>query len=609
MYDRKTWIVVIACSVLLAVNFYFGQKNAKEIAERKAREAPEQTVETPAAAPESIGVLEERRPELEVAAETVVLETPETVFTLTSLGAGVKTAELKQQKSVVDPERNVTLNEGGAYPVGALADGADRMETVNYQYRADQSQPGRSAVFLGQHPSGLLVKKTYSLAPAEREGAGYLLNLEVVLENGRESALPLDPFSLFLGRANPIEVRELTPSGFFWREDGDFHFVNAGKFKGGMFSKATALITEFAPEMNYAGVSSQLFATVLRPSETTSGGVWSKGYDIVLKEGEKAVQGVIAGINLPAVTLEPGGVKTLNYELFMGPKKNGMLRDMGEGWGDIMNFGWFSIFSRFMHWLLVIAHDLVSKVSDKWSWGFAIIIVTLLVRSAMWPLYARSNHLQKRMAMLKPEMDKLKEKYPDDPAKVQQEVMGLYRKFGINPVGGCLPMLAQIPIFFGFYRMLQYAVELRGQGFLWVQDLSMPDTVGYVFGLPLNILPIVMGITSFAHMSMMPNTSGDKTQQMILKLMPLMFFFFCYNFASALALYWTTSNIFSIFQTWLTKRMPEPELKARAGAAGKKSFMERMAEAAEKQKQMKKATGRVIEDEGPKKKRGPRTGG
>ncbi|MFC7338990.1 membrane protein insertase YidC [Haloferula chungangensis] len=608
MYDRKTWIVVTACTVLLGLNIYFTPKPEPKAEPPKGESVINGDPSTPGG---EVGVLTETPIEPPVESKTVTLETDATVFTLTSLGGGVKTAELKHQNSVVDPEKHVVLNEGESSPVGAISDGPDRLETINYVYRENESVPGQKAVFLGKHPSGLIVKKTWSTVPAEDAGSNYTLDFQLDIENSRDATMrqPLEQYSLFLGRAKPLHSKELTPTAFFWREDGSFHNENATEFKGGMFSKAKSLIVESAEEMDYVGVSSQLFATVIRPSEVAPGGVWSKGFETRLAaDDDKQVLGVRAGYNLPTKTLDPGERETYSYKVFMGPKDNRMLRQMGDGWGDIMNYGWFSIFSRFMNFLLVHIHDLVSKISDKWSWGWAIILVTLLVRSLMWPLYARSNRTMKRMAKLKPEMDKLKEKYPDDPAKVQQEVMGLYRKFGINPVGGCLPMLAQIPIFFGFYRMLQYAVELRGNGFLWVDDLSMPDTVAHVLGYPLNILPIVMALSSFIQMQMMPNTSGDKTQMMIMKLMPLMFFFFCYNFASALALYWTTSNVFSIFQTWLTARMPEPELKAKASGGGK-SFMEKMAAAAEQQQKMKKARGRVVEDESPKKKRGPRTGG
>lgn len=613
MYDRKTWIIVIACSVLIAINLHFQSKNNREQAAYLDTVREEEQAAAPAAgaAPEEKpGELAEKPPEPPAEEQRVELVTDEVRFTLTTLAAGVRSAELINQASVVEEGRNVVLNDDGSSPVGALADGADRMEAVNYQYDAAASEEGRRAVFTGRHPSGLEVRKVYSLTPADQPGHPFLLDFELQVSNTNETTLPLEQFSVFLGTAVPLHRREFTPSGFFWREDGEFHFIKAVKdsrLKQGLFSGAKGMIAQSADEMEFVGVSSQLFATVLRPEEVTSGGVWAKGQATVLHGEEAPVASVRAGYNLPARVLAPGDQQTMRFKLYMGPKENRVLRSMGDGWGDVMNYGWFSPISRLMSWLLGKSHDLVAKVSDKWSWGFAIIIVTLVVRTVMWPAYAKSNHTMKRMAKLKPEMDRLKEKYPDDPQKMQQEVMGLYRKFGINPLGGCLPMFFQIPVFFGFYRMLQYAVELRGGRFLWVDDLSMPDTVAHVMGVPINILPIVMGLSSFAQIAMTPTPSADKTQQTIMRLMPLMFFIFCYNFASALALYWTTSNLFSIFQTWLTKRMPEPELKERP-KSNRKGFAERMAEMAEQQQKMRKAQGRVVEDE-PKKKRGPRTGG
>jgi YidC/Oxa1 family membrane protein insertase len=220
----------------------------------------------------------------------------------------------------------------------------------------------------------------------------------------------------------------------------------------------------------------------------------------------------------------------------------------------------------------------------------------------------------KRMSKLQPELKALKEKYPDDPQRMNQEMMKLYKKYSVNPLGGCLPMFLQIPIFFGFYRMLQYAVELRHQEFLWVKDLSQPDTMAAldIFGmhLPINVLPILMGITMVIQMKMTPQT-GDAMQRRIMMLMPVMFLFFCYNFASALALYWTTQNIFSIGQTWLMNKMPEPELKSRT--PGKKSWMEKLAERqAEMQKRQGQGGGNGGGNGGAaptKKKRPPRTGG
>jgi len=196
----------------------------------------------------------------------------------------------------------------------------------------------------------------------------------------------------------------------------------------------------------------------------------------------------------------------------------------------------------------------------------------------------------KRMSKLQPIMKDMKEKYKDNPQKLNQETMKLYREYGVNPMGGCLPMLVQIPIFFGVFNMINAAVELRGQPFFWVSDLSQPDRIAEIAGIPINLLPILMAVTMVLQMRMTPQT-GDKLQRRIFMLMPLMFFFFCYNYASALALYWTTQNIVSIGQTYLTHRMPEPELQKKSSKPGKdgvvdvesstprkKGFMERMAE-------------------------------
>jgi YidC/Oxa1 family membrane protein insertase len=150
------------------------------------------------------------------------------------------------------------------------------------------------------------------------------------------------------------------------------------------------------------------------------------------------------------------------------------------------------------------------------------------------------------------------------------EVMKLYKEHGVNPVGGCLPMMIQIPIFFGLFSMLGQAAELRNARFLWVHDLSQPDTIGHIPGLgfPINIIPLLMGATQFWLMRMTPKT-GDSTQQKVMMFMPLIFLFFCYNFAAALALYYTTQNLLSILQFWHNQRQPAPVVE-KIAPAGKR---------------------------------------
>jgi YidC/Oxa1 family membrane protein insertase len=205
------------------------------------------------------------------------------------------------------------------------------------------------------------------------------------------------------------------------------------------------------------------------------------------------------------------------------------------------------------------------------SYAAAILALTTIIRLVLWPLQSKANRSMRQMAALAPKMQELKEKYKDDPTRMNQEVMKLYKQYGINPVGGCLPMMIQIPIFFGLYQMLAQAVELRNAQFFWCHDLSQPDTVGHlpVLDAPINIIPLCMAATQIWLMQMTPKT-GDATQRRVMMFTPLIFLFFCYNFAAALALYYTAQNLFSILQFYLNKKQPMPKLEKIAPAVKRK---------------------------------------
>jgi YidC/Oxa1 family membrane protein insertase len=615
MYDRKTWVVLTICGALLAANLYFSSQNRILEQQKLAQSTPLQEKQDPASTAPVIttGELTVEPPPPPTEEEIIVLENQKITFTLSNIGGGVKFADFKKEFEVGSKSILVRANRFGTGPVGGLAGPDQSLENVPYAYKAEDSIAGKKAVFIAKLPSGLIAKKTFSLNEGKEAGADYLLSYDLQVENATAAPVNLSQWSVFMGEASPTYQAEVSQqTGFFWHEDGTMHFKDSSSFSGGMFSTAKPSQSSGSEmPVAYAGVTNQFFATVVRPLDPAVTQVWAKPSQVTLPGGDKTVTSVRSGIALPPVTLSPGERRTLSYRIFIGPKHNNMLRKMdkhwGTGWGEVMQYGWFSIVSRTLNLILNTYHNLLDGVAKNWSWGLAIIFLTITVRAAIWPLHAKSAHTMKRMAKLQPEIAKLKEKYPDDPNKLNTEMMGLYKKFGINPLGGCLPMLIQIPIFFGFYRMLQYAVELRGQGFLWVNDLSQPDTLTSLGGIPINLLPIVMAITSYLQIRMTPMT-GDKMQQTIMKLMPFMFFFFCYNFASALALYWTTQNIFSIGQTWLMNKVPEPELKARP-VSNKKSWVQRMAERqAEMQKLQKQKNG--MKDVTPdKKKRPPRTGG
>ncbi len=615
MYDKKTWVILTICGSLLATNFYYMNKNQQaETARLAAQQQLEKTIEPgkdPAAVTTAELTVEPPPPPTEE--QLLVLENEKVAFTLTNIGGGVKYADFKTEFEVGSTTTRVRANRFGSGPIGAIAGAGESLENVAYTYKLEDSLPGKKAVFIAKLPSGLIAKKTFSLVEGSNAGAPYLLNFDLQFENSAAIAVNLDQWSLFIGEAAPTYQAEVgQQTGFFWHENGSMNFKDGSSFKGGMLSSAKDTQTSGGDKkVEYAGVTNQFFATVLRPKDPAAANVWAKHSDVTLPNGTKTVTSVRAGLQLPPVVLNPHEPKTLSYLIFIGPKHNNMLRKMdkfwGPGWGDVMQYGWFSIVSRTLNLILNTYHNIIDGVAKNWAWGLAIIFLTITVRAVIWPLHAKSTHTMKRMAKLQPEMAKIKEKYPDDPNKLNTEMMGLYKTYGINPLGGCLPMFIQIPIFFGFYRMLQYAVELRGQPFLWVHDLSQPDTLMHIGSVPLNILPIVMAITSFLQIQMTPKT-GDKMQQNMIKFMPFMFFFFCYNFASALALYWTTQNIFSIGQTWLMNKIPEPELKART-VSSKKSWVQRAAER-QQQIQRERKDSQGMKDVTPdKKKRPPRTGG
>ena len=617
MYDRKTWAVLIICGSLLAVNLYYSGQKQRLADAVKAREEALQKATAPTQDPvietHADLTVEPLPPPTEE--QLIVLQNDKVSFTLTNIGGGIKFAEFQHEFDVGSTTSRVRVNRFGGGPIGALAGPDETPENVAYGYNESESVKDKKAVYIAKLPSGLIAKKIFTLNEGKETGAPYLLDFDLQLENSAATALNLNQWSVFLGEASPLYQAEVAQqTGFFWRKDGGINFNDGSAFKGGMFGAAKSTISSPEEAIQYAGVTNQFFATVLRPADPAITSMWGRSSQVSLPNESRPVTSVRAGLHLPAVTLKPAELKAFNYRIFIGPKHNPLLRKMnahwGDGWGDVMQYGWFGFVSRPLNYLLNTYHSWIDGISNKWSWGLAIILLTITVRFIIWPLHAKSTHTMKRMAKLQPEMAKIKERYADDPNKINTETMGLYRKYGINPLGGCLPMFIQIPVFFGFYRMLQYAVELRGQGFLWVQDLSQPDTLTYISGVPINILPVVMAISSFLQIKMTPMT-GDKMQQRIIMFMPFMFFFFCYNFASALALYWTTQNIFSIGQTWLMSKVPEPELKPVKG--GGKSWVQRMAE---RQTELKKAREQGIQPGGlrdvtpdNKKKRPPRTGG
>jgi YidC/Oxa1 family membrane protein insertase len=283
----------------------------------------------------------------------------------------------------------------------------------------------------------------------------------------------------------------------------------------------------------------QFFTAILTPKTPAIG-----CFSFPSKQGERSsMQGF-----LKFELTQPSTVVGATY--YVGPKDYLLLEHMGQHQDELMQFGFFGAVSKV---LLMTMHCIYSAVRN---WGWTIILLTVIIKLLMWPVTQMQLRSSKKMATIQEPLKLLREKYKDNPQKLQTETMKLFKENHINPASGCLPAIIQIPIFIGLYYMLRSASEIRFQPFLWVKDLSMPDTVGYLGSFPINIMPLLMGVTMVVQMKVTPMPSTDSAQQKIFMLMPFIFLFFCYNFPAALVLYWTVQNLFTIVQNKLTYRRP-----------------------------------------------------
>ncbi len=532
----------------------------------------------------------------------ITLSTDLLRLSLTNRGAGIARAELLEHRRELDSEGEyVTINETREAPIGALSSEPNEVDLSLWTVKEEDE---RSVVFQRQTPDGLFLEKTFRLPDEDRP---YEVVMELTVRNDSGERLDLgetDLRYLYAGGAAPLHFNEWSMQiGLFYREnESTFRTKTVDYFGGGQkilgifggSEKPYAVLpseTKIADNLAWAGVNNQFFATLLHAREPSDGQVWADKYPVVIDGDEeqsrsKRMRGCELAMSLPRLDMKPGDQKTLTYDLYIGPKESSILKQSEGGRELIMNYSQIPVFGAILGWAIQplaagLDWGMIKIKGIVGSYGWAIVILTLIIRLLVWPIYAKSARSMKRMSKLAPIMKEIKEKHPDDPQKVNQETMKLYREYGINPLGGCLPMFIQLPVFLAFYRMIWGAAELRHESFLgFVQDLTMPDEVAMIpgLGIPLNILPILMGVTSFIQMAMMPKT-GDNTQRMIFMMMPLIFLVICYNFASGLALYWTTSNLFSILQTWVMNKMPEPELTKSAKAKpDKKGFFERLQE-------------------------------
>ena len=307
----------------------------------------------------------------------------------------------------------------------------------------------------------------------------------------------------------------------------------------------------------WVALKNQFFVTAL--VETSAD---NSGFSAEIRREDKAEyvpEEVTAKAN---ITIPENGA--ISSTFFLGPKKQALLWDLGMK--DVMDFGMWRWVCYPIVWVLNICHKIIP------NYGIAIILLTILVRVLFWPLTHKSTVGMKKMQEIQPLMKEVQTKFKDNPQRMQQEIFALYREHKANPLSSCLPMLVQIPVFIALFNVLRSAVELRYASFLWISDLSQPEHL-FASWFPwfggLNILPILMALTMGLQSALTPSTGDDRQKKMMVIFMPVMMLVMFYNFASALSLYWTLSQLISILQMWLIKRN-----SAKGGAAAMPEVIE-----------------------------------
>jgi len=243
-------------------------------------------------------------------------------------------------------------------------------------------------------------------------------------------------------------------------------------------------------------------------------------------------------LSRPMIDILPQQIGHLQYKIYIGPQQSGLLKSFKDGAEEIIYFGLFDPIAKLLLNILRFFSGLVH------NWGWAIIILSIFIFFLVFPLFLKQMHSVKEMQYLQPQIEELRRLYKDNPQRLNKEVLELYRKNKINPLGGCLPMILQIPIFFALYQALMRSVELKGADFFWIKDLSQPDQL--IKSPEINILPILMAITMFLQQrfSMIPSAGSSGEQQRIMSfLFPLMFGVFFYRLPSGLVLYWFVNSL------------------------------------------------------------------
>jgi YidC/Oxa1 family membrane protein insertase len=550
MEKRVVLAIVLSLLVVVAWSYLFAPSQtpqppvgpSERVADQAPSQAPTPTPRLPVPVPPAATAPA-------VNAATVTVDTGVAQLTLTGLGAGVKAVSLRHYHTSLDPgSPPIVISpvpEATVMPLASqLEVRGQRVPLGQVMFTPSHSdihlspdQPEATVTFQGTTPDGIVVHRTYRFHYNR-----YVFDVGTWVEGIRSA--PGDTMSLFWGpglfRATDETVNRQGQTKPLPRS-----YVN-GKVHELALKEAGQ--TQVVPgKVSWATLGDTYFAAVLLPQEPAADAAIVQ----LVREGvyEVGVRTPLGDANAPQTV-----------EVYVGPKAHRVLDRVDPSLTKIIDLGFFSVLARPMLQLLIAFNSWIH------NYGITIILVTILIKIVLWPLTQTSSKSMRAMQKLQPKMKDLQVRYKDDRQGLNRAMMDLYRENKVNPMGGCLPMLLQIPVFFAFYNALLYSIELRHapficwETFIWwlgrgICDLSVYD--------PSYITPLLMGATMFLQQRMMPTTTADPTQAKLMQFMPLMFLFFFLKAPAGLVIYWLVNNVLSIVQQVIINRMGEQE-EARA---------------------------------------------
>jgi len=468
-----------------------------------------------------------------VKSEIVTITTDVMKADIDTVGGELKRLELLKHKDTVDQSKNMVLFDAGTKHLYLAQTGLIGGNFPNHK-SGFVARPGPRALdgkdevqlVLESEQGGVKLVKTYTFRKNE-----YAIGLKHEVVNNSGAPIAPSVYMQLLRDGNKPEGE----SSFYSTFTGPVVYTETEKFQKMEFEeieKGKAKHVAKA-EDGWVALVQHYFVSAILPPPNVPREIYTKKVDNNLYS---------LGTILPMGTVAPGATAAMDAKLYSGPQETDRLEKLAPGLELVKDYGYLTILAKPIFWLM----DQIHKVLGNWGW--TIIVLTVLIKLAFFPLSAASYRSMAKMKTVTPKMQSIRERYKNDPQKMNQALMELYRTEKINPLGGCLPIVVQIPVFIALYWVLLASVEMRNAPWLgWIQDLASPD--------PWYILPVVMAVSMFIQTKLNP-TPPDPIQAKVMLFMPIIFSVMFFFFPAGLVLYWVVNNILSIAQQWvITKKI------------------------------------------------------